>query len=117
MLFYRNGVPCPDLQFDVWRGDGSLIGTSDFYWEEHRLVGEFDGRAKYGRLLRPGDEPGEVVFREKRREDEMRGESYGMSRWIWADLMLPGRRAFVQRLRSDLDRSAALFGARRTGIG
>ena len=116
VLFYRNGVPCPDLQFDVRRGDGSLIGTSDFYWEEQRLLGEFDGKAKYGRLVRPGDQPGEVVFREKRREDEMRGESYGMTRWIWADLMPPGRRAFLQRLRSDLDRSGALFGARRSVI-
>ena len=93
-----------------------MIGTSDFCWEEQRLLGEFDGKIKYGRLLRPGDEPGEAVFREKRREDEMRGESFGMTRWIWADLMPPGRRVFLQRLRADLNRSAALFGGRRSVI-
>ncbi len=42
---------------------------TDFAWPEHGVYGEFDGRVKYGRLLKPGQDPGEVVFAEKRRED------------------------------------------------
>ncbi len=55
-------------------------------WEAERLLGEFDGRVKYGRLLRPGQEPGDVVFEEKRREDAMRAEDWGMVRWTWDDI-------------------------------
>ncbi len=59
-------------------------------WPEHGLLGEFDGRVKYGRLLRPGEEPGDAVFREKRREDELRRlTGFAMVRLVWADLHRP----------------------------
>jgi hypothetical protein len=40
------GFPVPELQhrFDDHRG---LIGFSEFYWPEYRLVGEADGQSKY----------------------------------------------------------------------
>ena len=44
---------------------------------------------EYGRLLRPGQEPGDVVFEEKRREDAIRDESWGVVRWTWRDLDTP----------------------------
>jgi hypothetical protein len=44
---------------------------------------------KYGRLLPPGQEPGEVVFREKRREDELRDHRWQVARWTWDDLDRP----------------------------
>lgn len=91
-----------------------MIGTSDFCWEEQRHLGEFDGKIKYGRFLRPDEEPGDAVFREKCREDEMRGEAYGMSRWTWRDVTPGGRQAFLHRLRSGLDRSAKINGPRRS---
>lgn len=109
VLFYRGGIARPELQFKVYGSDGRLIGTSDCYWPECRHLGEFDGKVKYGRLLRPGEEPGDAVFREKRREDEMRGEHFGMSRWIWSDLMPGGQTGFLRRLRVDLERSARLY--------
>ncbi len=65
---------------------GRRIGICDFGWEEHRVVGEFDGKVKYGRLLKPGQTPGDVVFAEKRREDAIRDEGWEVARWIWADL-------------------------------
>ena len=34
-----------------------------------------------------GETAGDAVFREKRREDGVRGELLGMSRWTWRDLM------------------------------
>ena len=32
--------------------------TCDWGWPEHRLLGEFDGKVKYGRLLEPGQDAG-----------------------------------------------------------
>jgi hypothetical protein len=86
-LCYTHGLPTPDLQFHVYDEHGGLVGITDMAWEEHRLLGEFDGKVKYGRLLRPGEEPGDAVFREKRREDELRRlTDFSMVRLTWADL-------------------------------
>ena len=49
-------------------------------------VGEFDGEVKYGRLLRAGQSPGDVVFAEKVREDRIRATELGMARWAWDEL-------------------------------
>jgi hypothetical protein len=102
VLIHRLALPVPDLQVRVLRADRSEVGRCDFGWEEHRTVGEFDGRIKYGRLLRPGQAPGDAVFEEKRREDELRDHRWEVARWIWADLDRPGvvglriRRAFAR---------------------
>ena len=75
------------LQYRVYDRHGRLIGITDFAWPEHGVYGEFDGRVKYGRLLKPGQDPGEVVFAEKRREDLIRSATDGiMVRHTWADL-------------------------------
>jgi hypothetical protein len=72
--------------------------VTDFAWPEHRLLGEFDGRVKYGRLLRPGEEPGDAVFREKRREDLLRRVTgWSMIRITWEDLYHPARTAAAVR--------------------
>lgn len=60
---------------------GVAVAETDFGWPALRTVGEFDGRQKYGRLLSPGQDPGEVVYREKLREDEVRATGLGMVRW------------------------------------
>jgi hypothetical protein len=94
-VMYQLGMPLPDLQVEVRRPDGQLVGRCDFGWRTDRLLGEFDGRVKYGRLLAPGQEPGDAVFAEKRREDALRDEGWGMVRWVWRDLDAPavlGRR-------------------------
>jgi very-short-patch-repair endonuclease len=84
VLLDRARLPAPVLQWEVparrW------VGRTDFAWPELRTVGEFDGRVKYGRLLRPGQEPGDVVFDEKRREDAIRDAGFQVVRWVWADL-------------------------------
>jgi hypothetical protein len=86
-LCYVHGLPAPDLQFEVYDAQGNLLGISDLAWHEHRLLGEFDGKIKYGRLLKADQEPGDVVFSEKVREDLLRETTrYGMVRLIWADL-------------------------------
>ena len=86
VLLHRLGLPPSALQHRIHSADGLLLSRADFAWEAERLLGEFDGRAKYGRLLRPGQEPGDVVFEEKRREDAMRAEDWGMVRWTWDDI-------------------------------
>jgi hypothetical protein len=44
--------------------DGRLIARVDFHWKEHQTVGEFDGKTKYGRLLKPGQRIEDVIFKE-----------------------------------------------------
>jgi hypothetical protein len=105
-LFYSQGIPMPELQFEVYDAHGTLIGITDFAWPAYRLLGEFDGRVKYGRLLRPGEEPGDAVFREKRREDALRSVTgWSMVRLVWSDLDRPA--ATAARVREMLGLSAA----------
>jgi hypothetical protein len=104
-LFFAEGIPAPELQFEVYDAAGMLVGTTDFAWRRHRLLGEFDGRSKYGRLLRPGQTPEEVVWAEKLREDALRRTTgFGMERLVWADLGRP--RSTADRLRAMLRRAA-----------
>ncbi len=106
-LCWRGHLPPPVLQYDVRDARGHLIGTTDFAWPEHGVLGEFDGRIKYGRLLRPGERPEDVVFREKVREDELReATGWTMIRFIWADLDNPRRS--IDRLSRALLRSAGV---------
>jgi hypothetical protein len=86
LAIHRAGLPPPELQHTVRTAGGVLLGQVDFWWEEFATAGEFDGRAKYGRLLRPGQEPGEVVFAEKVREDALRADGREVVRWIWPEL-------------------------------
>ena len=109
VLFHRFGVPPPQLQHEVVNSDGEIIATTDFYWPDHRHVGEFDGKVKYSQLLRPHETPGDAVFREKQREDAVRAELLGMTRWTWRDLMPPQPPAFIRRLLDDLERSRKLY--------
>lgn len=95
-------LPRPDLQVEVVDGRGRLVGRADFGWRERRLLGEFDGRVTYGRLLKPGESVEEVVYREKLREDAMRDLGWRMARWTWPDLY-PGQ-VLVERLQRALAR-------------
>ena len=80
------GLPKPILQWKATDRGGELIGYTDFGWPQLRTVGEFDGQVNYGRLLRPGQEPGDVVFAEKLREDRLRDQGLSVVRWTWSDL-------------------------------
>ena len=99
----RAGLPAPILQRHVLSRVGQWIGKVDFDWPGLATVGEFDGEVKYGRLLRPGQEPGEVVFAEKLREDAIRDQGLRVVRWVWADLTDFG--AVAARLRHAFGRS------------
>ncbi|WP_202128322.1 hypothetical protein, partial [Francisella tularensis] len=80
----RAGIPEPVLQWEVHAGGRRHF--TDFAWPDRRVVAEFDGRLKYGRDLRPGQDPAEVLWDEKLREDRLRAVGLVVVRWIWADL-------------------------------
>lgn len=86
VVLRRADLPDPVPQWEVRAADGRLIGRVDFGWPGLATVGEFDGRLKYGRLLRPDQQPGDAVYAEKLREDELRSAGLGVARWTWADL-------------------------------
>ncbi|MET0590793.1 MAG: type IV toxin-antitoxin system AbiEi family antitoxin domain-containing protein [Naasia sp.] len=87
----------PELQVPI-SDEAGVIGTVDFYWPEQRIIGEFDGRAKYerGEYLR-GRTPGQVVHEEKVREDRMRATRRGFVRWGWDGAADPTRLGRILR--------------------
>ena len=101
-LFWRAGLPAPQLQFDVY-DEAGLAGTCDFAWPEAGLLGEFDGRVKYQRYLRQGETPSDAVFREKQREDRIRrATGWRVVRLTWDMLGTPGQTAeYVRAMMRD----------------
>ena len=88
----QEGVPAPELQVEV-RVGGVLLGRADFGWRDAGVLGEFDGKIKYGQLLRPGQSAADVVMAEKAREEALRDAHWTVVRWGWDDLADPRRLA------------------------
>jgi len=90
------GFPAPELQVRHAAPNGGYYET-DFEWLEYHRIGEFDGVGKYlKRELPAGTDPGEVVHREKIREDDLRDEGNGVARWGWPEARrLPALRALL----------------------
>jgi hypothetical protein len=92
LLMARIGLPAPALQKKLYDAHGELIGIADLYVEEYQTAVEFDGKQKYGRAMYeksndPGDvDLGEVVWLEKRREDNIREAGNEMVRLVWSEL-------------------------------
>ncbi|MFW6598891.1 hypothetical protein ACQBAU_15330 [Propionibacteriaceae bacterium Y2011] len=78
-------LPAPDLQRTFhYRGEAI---RADFVWDEARVIGEFDGHVKYGRLLRPGQSVADVIADERAREEKLRRLKWWLVRWTWRDVM------------------------------
>ena len=107
--FLRYDIPSPDLQYRAFDHLGRRVGDADFYWEDARHLGEFDGKIKYQKLLRPGESASECVVREKRREDAMRADLRGMTRFVWADVMPDRARRTMFDLARSLEQSRRLY--------
>jgi hypothetical protein len=106
-LFWREHIPEPVLQFEVYDEHGHLVGRTDYAWPELGVLGEFDGAVKYERFLRPGETAHDAVVREKRREDLLREiTGWLMIRLIWADLF---RETTGARIRNQLVRGRSLI--------
>ena len=83
------GFPEPELQARFVLADGREALT-DFFWREHRHIGEFDGAGKYrDPALLKGRTPEEVLLAEKDREDELRRQVTAFSRWRLPALRSP----------------------------
>ena len=98
VVMHQHGIPAPRRQ-QVFTDRRGVIGRVDFWWPEHGVIGEFDGRVKYGREL-AGGVPHEVLWGEKRREDRLRGLDLAVVRWTWPDLHDPWE--WLSRLRAAL---------------
>jgi len=83
------GFPAPELQARFVLSNGRDAFT-DFFWRDHRHIGEFDGAGKYRdpQLLR-GRTPEEVLLAEKDREDDLRRQVRAFSRWRLPALRSP----------------------------
>lgn len=94
---WRAGTPKPILQQELAGASGRLY-TVDFYWPHARLIGEFDGAAKYSDpAFLAGRTPEQALLEEKEREDDLRRAGYAICRWRWATARDP--RALLARLR------------------
>ncbi len=80
------GLPAPTLQSAIPGLAQNMGARVDFEFERLHTVTEFDGKIKYGRLLKPGQQASDVVFAEKVREDRIRDTGRECVRVIWADL-------------------------------
>ncbi len=100
----------PEPQWKVPRTSGSLAGIVDMVLLAQGVMVEFDGKVKYGRLLKPGQTISDVIEAERRREillQELTGLS--MLRLVWADLDSP------RRIDERVKRLVAQRGLGRTG--
>jgi predicted transcriptional regulator of viral defense system len=78
------GLPSPELQVEI-RVSGRLIAVVDAWFDDAAVAVEFDGRVKYADPWR-GRSPEQVLWDEKRREDELRALDIGVVRVADADL-------------------------------
>jgi hypothetical protein len=85
----RLGLPSPVLQQPFPRDSGGEWFV-DFWWPEVGLIGESDGRMKYlDPAYRNGRTAEQVVYDEKRREDELRRQCRAFVRWGWDEARNP----------------------------
>lgn len=81
VAIFELGFPDPELQVRHRNPRGGWYFT-DVEWPAYRLIGEFDGRAKYQKdEYLHGRAPGDVVYAEKVREDHLRAEGFRVVRW------------------------------------
>lgn len=97
--FHLAGLPEPAYQVMIDTPIGQLF--PDFYWPEHRLVGECDGAVKYA------DPQG--YAREKEREQVLRDLDYPMVRWLAKEIMLRPDRV-IERVERALAAAPPLCG-------
>lgn len=103
LAFHAIGMGPDELQWDVVTDQGTK--RTDFAWTRWGVVVEFDGRVKYGRLLKPGQDVSDVVLAERARELAIERTGWIVERFTWAeihDLALVRRRLLsaIARARS-----------------
>lgn len=89
-LFWREHLPRPEPQVEVFDEFGRMVGRVDFAWENYGVFVEMDGKLKYHSMRRPGESLDEFLLREKRREEQI----CQLTGWVciritWDDLTRP----------------------------
>jgi hypothetical protein len=98
---FRAGLPAPIPQYEVRTPDGHLVAVLDFAWPSLGAYVETNGKIKYLELLEPDERPGDVIQRERRREELVhRLTGFRAMHVDWDDLSRP--RTTEQRVRSHL---------------
>ena len=87
LAILASGLPRPELQVEIHDAAG-LIGRVDGWYEEAAVALEFDGQIKYTDPLYTST-PGEVLWKEKRREDRIRAVGIRVVRVANEDLGKP----------------------------
>lgn len=85
VLLAGAGLPTPVLQFVIRDDADGWVAVTDFAWPEFHLIGEADGRTKYGDSLREGETAADAVMAEKAREGRIRDQGWRIVRWSWRD--------------------------------
>lgn len=78
------GLPPDELQWGVRTDQGGA--RTDVAWTDRRVVGEFDGKVKYGRLLKPDQDVSEVLVAERQRELAIERAGWAVVRFTWAEV-------------------------------
>ena len=115
MACFRHCIPEPQLQHNVFDVSGRFLGRTDFWWEACRHLGEFDGKIKYGRLLKQGESSTDAVVSEKRREDAMRSTLHEVSRFAWHEVQPGETSRRMARLAYELEQSRRLYVSAASG--
>jgi len=108
-MMWRHRIPHPELQYVVKTADGRFLARTDFAWVLHRHIGEFDGLVKYGRLNPFVNDPGRSITDEKVREDLVRSEDFGVSRWVWAGLNAGSQAETARAIVRGMEQSRRLY--------
>jgi hypothetical protein len=82
---FRMGVERPVLQWRLFTVDGVVVARLDFHFPSVNVGAEFDGRVKYFDPRFTNGQPNEVLYEEKRREDEARRQLAGLARFGWRE--------------------------------
>ena len=84
LAMLASGLPAPALQVEIHDAAGRL-GRVDAWYEDAAVAIEFDGQVKYTDP-RHAASPGQVLWKEKRREDRMRAVGIRVVRIVNEDL-------------------------------
>lgn len=98
---WRQHLPRPQSQVEVFEERGRLVGRVDFLWPEQGVFVEFDGKIKYALHRREGETLEGFLMREKKREETI----CQLTGWVcirvtWDDLS--GPELLARRLRKIL---------------
>lgn len=112
VILIQEGLAPDDLQVPVYDDDG-FVGYGDFGWKG--VVGEFDGKGKYGLSPTATPDPESVrriLWKEKRREDRLRVRNE-VVRWGVAELHQPA--VLAGRVRAAQERARRRAGGFPSG--